>query len=102
MIHNSMIRGLNSIYVQAPHVLPADHADFIEYSRCWAELVIGHHDVEETVFFPNIEKSIGIKGLMDANIEQHRMFYFPLPTISHTHFSYSKTNQINKNRRSFP
>jgi len=75
MVHNSMIRGLNSIYLQAPHVLPADYKDFIEYSRCWAELVTEHHSGEEVVFFPNIEKATGETGLMAANVEQHHVFH---------------------------
>lgn len=33
-----------------------------------------HHDAEETVFFPNIEKITGVQGIMERNIEQHRVF----------------------------
>jgi len=33
-----------------------------------------HHDAEEAVFFPTIEKISGIPGLMQRNVEQHRAF----------------------------
>ena len=35
LVHNCIIRGLNSIYLQAPHVKPKDYKDFIGYSFCW-------------------------------------------------------------------
>lgn len=37
LVHNVIIRGLNSIYKQAPHVKPEDYADFIAYATCWYE-----------------------------------------------------------------
>jgi hemerythrin-like domain-containing protein len=33
-----------------------------------------HHDAEETIFFPSIEKITGVEGIMERNIEQHRAF----------------------------
>jgi hypothetical protein len=41
IIHNFLIRGLNSIYLQAPHVQSVDYADFIAYSRIWCEVTAG-------------------------------------------------------------
>lgn len=32
----------------------------------------GHHRGEEELFFPKLEAACGEKGLMDANVEQHR------------------------------
>lgn len=39
LVHNSIIRGLNSIYLQAPHVKPEDYLDFIGYSFCWFQYI---------------------------------------------------------------
>jgi hypothetical protein len=71
VIHNIIIRGLNSIYLQAPHVKPKDYADFIGYCLCWSDVLHTHHHCEETIAFPEIEKSSGVKGIMDANVHQH-------------------------------
>jgi hypothetical protein len=37
--HNIVLRGLNSIYLQAPNVAPADYKDFIGYCLCWYEVI---------------------------------------------------------------
>jgi hypothetical protein len=39
------------------------------------EITSGHHDGEEQVFFPEVEKITGEKGIMDRNIEQHYAFH---------------------------
>lgn len=70
--HNVIIRGLNSIYRQAPHLKPEDYADFIAYAKCWSDVLDAHHTAEETSLFPQIEARTGEKGIMEANVEQHR------------------------------
>ena len=77
LAHNGIIRGLNSIYLQAPHLPPHDVAtarDFLTYSQCWSESMHHHHDAEEKKFFPAVESITGIAGLMEGNVEQHRAF----------------------------
>lgn len=71
VVHNALLRGLNSIYVQGPHVKPADYVDFIGYSLCWYSVVHEHHTSEEEQFFPDIEQAISEKGLLDGNVQQH-------------------------------
>ncbi|KFY35137.1 hypothetical protein V494_06177 [Pseudogymnoascus sp. VKM F-4513 (FW-928)] len=71
--HNALIRALNSIYVQAPHVKPEDYKDFIGYSQCWYQMISNHHRGEETRLFPQIEERTE-KGLMEANVKQHHEF----------------------------
>ncbi|KAK3997762.1 hypothetical protein QBC44DRAFT_391905 [Cladorrhinum sp. PSN332] len=75
-IHNVIIQGLNSIYLQAPHVQlqPAEHKSFCKYILAFYRLLHVHHTGEEEMFFPAVEKMSGIKGVMDGNIEQHRVF----------------------------
>jgi hypothetical protein len=74
-VHNMMIRGLNSIYLQAPYIKPADEKGFCRYMLLWYTFLHGHHSAEEAMFFPNVERMTGIKGVMDGNIEQHRAFH---------------------------
>ncbi|KAK4154493.1 hypothetical protein C8A00DRAFT_42718 [Chaetomidium leptoderma] len=64
LVHNLLILGLNSIYLQAPHIKPADEKPFCS-----------HHAGEEAMFFPAVEKMAGVKGLMDANVDQHKTFH---------------------------
>lgn len=37
--HNVIIRALNSIYLQAPHVQPKDVKDFLAYCYCWYQCI---------------------------------------------------------------
>lgn len=95
ILHNIVLRGLNSIYLQAPKVPPKDYSDFINYCYCWYLLIDGrphpipppafskpttdnsqgHHRAEEERFFPDLERRTNEKGLMDANIAQHDAFH---------------------------
>ena len=75
LVHNMIIRGLNSIYLQAPHIKPADERSFGRYMVNWHSLVHSHHDGEEVMFFPAIHRLTGVEGLMCANIEQHKLFH---------------------------
>lgn len=77
LAHNGILRGLNSIYLQAPHIPREDLAavrDFLTYCQCWGESMQHHHDAEEENFFPSIERISGVEGIMERNIEQHRAF----------------------------
>jgi hemerythrin-like domain-containing protein len=74
-VHNSLIRCLNSMYQQAPYVsLPTDVKDLLLYAKFWLELVHHHHSMEEDELFPAVARIAGKQGIMDVNIEQHRMF----------------------------
>ncbi|KAL7910464.1 hemerythrin HHE cation binding domain-containing protein [Trichoderma velutinum] len=74
-IHNMMIRGLNSIYLQAPYVKKEDVKSFLLYSACFYDLVSVHHKGEEDDLFPKIEQMAGENGIMQHNIEQHHAFH---------------------------
>ncbi|KAM0270067.1 hypothetical protein ACHAQH_009536 [Verticillium albo-atrum] len=73
-VHNMIVRGLNSIYLQAPHVSSTDVPAFVQYSLIWHKLVHLHHSCEESDFFPLIETMSGEKGIMDGNVGQHHAF----------------------------
>ena len=75
IVHNHLIRILNSIYLQAPHVTnPTDIQDFIAYMHAFTMLIHEHHGHEEELFFPWIEEELGIPGYMSPNVEQHHAF----------------------------
>ena len=75
LVHNLIIRGLNSVYLQAPNIKEKkDITDFLTYMYSWSLLVHMHHDNEESMIFPLLEQSIGIDGYMDRNVDQHKLF----------------------------
>lgn len=71
LLHNAILRGFNSVYLQAPHVKPADYVDFIGYSLAWYKLVKSHHDDEEAELFPKVESVLNEKGIWDETISEH-------------------------------
>jgi hypothetical protein len=75
MVRNMIIRGANSIYLQAPNIkFEKDVEDFLTYMYSWSLLVHMHHDNEESVIFPLLEKYIGIENYMEKNADQHKLF----------------------------
>ncbi len=78
IVHNMIVLGLNAIYLQAPHIKPADEKGFLNLIRIWYELLHRHHSDEEENFFPFVEALAGVKGIMNANVEQHHAFHKPL------------------------
>jgi hemerythrin-like domain-containing protein len=76
LAHNTFIRSLNAIYIQATGVSsPKDISDFLVYCQCWYESVHHHHNLEETLLFPQMEEALNKPGLMTPNIEQHIAFH---------------------------
>ncbi|SPO01555.1 uncharacterized protein DNG_04228 [Cephalotrichum gorgonifer] len=73
-VHNTVIRGLNAIYLQAPHIKPADVKSFSTFISHWYLVIHHHHNGEETYAFPRIEEMAGEKGIMDVNVAQHHAF----------------------------
>jgi len=71
LMHNILIRGMNSIYNQAPFVAEADLADFVAYSGVFCEVLDNHTRGEEVHMFPEIEKATGQQGLMSFNTSEH-------------------------------
>jgi hemerythrin-like domain-containing protein len=83
MLHNHIIRGLNSIWQQAPFVQSeTDIKDFLQYCQLWVDHIHAHHNVEEDFFFPQLETLVGKPGCMEPNIAQHRAFESGLDRFS--------------------
>jgi hemerythrin-like domain-containing protein len=72
--HNSIIRGFNGIYQQAPRIGAPDQDDFIGYCLAWHTFVHTHHHYEEIFLFPAIEEAVGEKGVMDGEVSEHGEF----------------------------
>jgi len=101
--HNSLIRGFNGIYQQAPRISTSDYKDFVGYCLAWHRCVEEHHIHEEVNYFPEIEKATGQKGVMDGEVEQHAAFhaglksfkdYFATLKYPQTHFEPMKLLEI--------
>ncbi|ROT39621.1 hypothetical protein SODALDRAFT_134403 [Sodiomyces alkalinus F11] len=82
LLHNSILRGYNSIYHQAPHVQDQDKADFVGYALTWHKFVKSHHDDEEERLFAEIEKLVGDKTVFATTHREHQHF---LPGLEDFH-----------------
>lgn len=71
LLHNSILRGYNSIYLQAPHIQEADKAAFIGYSLTWFKFVKSHHDDEEETLFTKVEELLNDKEVFAGTHKEH-------------------------------
>lgn len=71
LLHNSIIRGFNSIYQQAPHVPESETAHFIGYALTWHRFVESHHDDEEANLFTKVEEVLDDKNIWAETHEEH-------------------------------
>ncbi|CAJ2513393.1 Uu.00g015120.m01.CDS01 [Anthostomella pinea] len=74
-VHNTIIRGLNAVYNQAPHVHPQDKKSFLHFAQTMLVYTDVHYRGEETMFFPAVEAMAGEEDIMAANVEQHEAFH---------------------------
>jgi hypothetical protein len=83
-VHNFLIRGLNSIYQQAPHVHDVtDARDLLVYCSAWVMMINHHHDSEESQLFPDLEELAQNPSIMAGNKEQHEKFHDGLEAFQH-------------------
>jgi len=74
LLHNSILRGYNSIYHQAPLVVDQDKADFVGYSLAWYRFVKSHHDDEEATLFTKVEELLKDKAVFKETHKEHGGF----------------------------
>ncbi|KAE9971842.1 hypothetical protein EG328_004520 [Venturia inaequalis] len=75
LLHNCILRVLNAIYNQAPHVKSKkDIKAFLRLIRLWHDELEHHHRIEEQFFFPKIEEITGVVNFMSQSIDQHQSF----------------------------
>lgn len=81
LAHNLLIRGLNSIHCQAPHVKPAEQLAFVGYAQNFVNVLKVHHACEEETFFSEVERMAGERGIMEKNVEEHHAFHGGLDAL---------------------
>ncbi|EFX04275.1 hypothetical protein CMQ_1203 [Grosmannia clavigera kw1407] len=74
LLHNAILRGYNSIFLQAAHIKEEDKADFIGYCLTWFRFVKSHHDDEEEVLFPKVADVLGDSSVWTQTHEEHESF----------------------------
>ncbi|KAF2864909.1 hypothetical protein BDV95DRAFT_508236 [Massariosphaeria phaeospora] len=75
LVHNCIIRALNSIYLQAPHVPISEYRNFVAYCLAAYAGLSAQHSTTHNFFFPELERLTGEQGLMNGgNDAQLRAF----------------------------
>lgn len=74
LVHNCIIRAVNSIAIQSAYIPAVEVINFINYSLATYHGLVAHHDGEEAHFFPDLERITGEAGLMEENVQGHRDF----------------------------
>ncbi|ORY08543.1 hypothetical protein BCR34DRAFT_569826 [Clohesyomyces aquaticus] len=84
LLHNAVLRGFNSIYLQTPHVKKEDYADFIGYCLAWFKFVKSHHDDEEENLFPKVVEVLGKsdKEVWGVTHGEHEALLPPLAALN--------------------
>ncbi|QDS76348.1 hypothetical protein FKW77_002958 [Venturia effusa] len=95
LLHNCILRVLNAIYNQAPHVKSKkDVKAFLQLAKLWHDELVQHHQVEEQFFFPKIEEITGVMNFMAQSVDQHQSFATGVAAL----FNYSIMTSINDYR----
>lgn len=71
LAHNIFVRGLNSIWLNAPLVKPKDEAAFAGYCLACITTIHAHHYGEEAYIFPVLQTKLDMKN----NEDQHKAFH---------------------------
>ncbi|CAD6443238.1 b1b05159-2bf5-4807-bf1c-276728322fec [Sclerotinia trifoliorum] len=75
LVHNILLRGLNSIYLQAANVKEtSDISDFMKFCDAWSSNLHSHHAAEETVYFKMLDEQSSRDGVFIANHTEHEKF----------------------------
>ncbi|KID98134.1 hemerythrin HHE cation binding domain-containing protein, partial [Metarhizium majus ARSEF 297] len=74
LLHNAIVRGYNSIYLQAPHVRGGDVPDFAAYALTWHKFLVSHHDDEEAKLFPDMVGILRDDGIWGNMTQEHESF----------------------------
>lgn len=79
LVHNTLIRGINAVYLQCVNVgergSAKDKMDFAWFARQWSSFLNHHHSLEEDTLFPEINRLSGVADFMDASLEEHEVFH---------------------------
>lgn len=74
-LYNAMLRGINSLFLQAPFVTAlVDIVDFLFLAQSWAGWVRQHRDHLKTRMYPCFEEVLGKPGALAVNLEETETF----------------------------
>jgi hemerythrin-like domain-containing protein len=73
LLHNSILRGYNSIYNQLPYIQEEDKSDFMRYSLTWYKFVKSHHDDEEANLFTRVKNLLEDTTIFEESCKEHGM-----------------------------
>ena len=74
--HNVFLRGLNSVYHQAPIIKKQQDAqDLFVFCRAWIVALEHHHNIEETTLFPAIDEITKQKSTCARERAQHKTIH---------------------------
>jgi len=71
LFHNTVIRGVNSIYAHATLIDEQRLEDFLFFIKAWSKVLSLHHKGEETIIFPELKGFIDV----ESSIDQHQAIH---------------------------
>lgn len=75
LLHNALIRGFNSIYLQAEHIPRGQVDEFIGYALTWHKFIVSHHDDEEDKLFPDVVAILRDESVWGDMHSEHGTFF---------------------------
>ncbi|ORY60659.1 uncharacterized protein BCR38DRAFT_441874 [Pseudomassariella vexata] len=77
-MHNAMLRGMNAIQLQAPHIREMrDIADFLFFTRCWSVWVMDYHLMKSTQMFPAFAEILKNPGTSPTTNLERKLYFLP-------------------------
>ncbi|KPI35407.1 uncharacterized protein AB675_11721 [Cyphellophora attinorum] len=97
LVHNILIRAINSILYHAPLVkLHDDIKDFLHFCEVFVDFTNLHHDSEEEHIFPEWARACGQPDIMNENVAEHTTFHAGLQELR----NYAKQTRDDTTRHS--
>jgi hemerythrin-like domain-containing protein len=82
LVHNILIRAINSILYHAPLVKRHDDIyDFLHFCEVFVDFTNLHHDSEEEHIFPEWARACGRPDIMSGNMAEHATFHAGLEEL---------------------
>ncbi|ETS78109.1 hypothetical protein PFICI_10171 [Pestalotiopsis fici W106-1] len=82
--HNAALRGLNAIYLQAPHLQDLqDITDLLFLVQCWGLWVQYYDNLRRNSIFPQFEEALQKPGFLLARIQEETDFIPSLDRLLH-------------------
>lgn len=99
--HNCMIRGLNALWLQSPHIRRGsdDISDFLLFASSWGTWVLNHFRLEDELMFAGFEAAAGVAhGTLPTKVDRQSSF---IPAIRAFVASAESSNDADYDGRRF-